>query len=216
MSTLILQPDEDDLTSADAMIGDSAFATTNYGEQSQHYIGRHIVIKDLAANFRSLHRFDLSAILGATVIDATLTLTLGTSSSLTDYTFSIHRLTQPNWTEFGVTWNNYDETNPWITVGGDHVATPVQSFTLTTPQSLVYDNLKALVQDAITLRGGLLDVLVKGTGSAEGNQRLLVRSSGDPDPAKRPKLVVNYDFPPWCVNVADRAVWSVTTADRSC
>lgn len=216
MSTLILQPDEDDLTSADAMIGDSAFASTNYGEQSEHYIGRSIIIKDLAANFRSLHRFDVSAILGATVIDATLTLTLGTGSILTDYTFSLHRLTQPNWTEFGVTWNTYDGTNPWTTAGGDHVVTPVQSFALTAPQSLVFDNIKALVQDAITLRGGLLDVLVKGSGAASGNQRLEVRSSGDADPARRPKLVVNYDFPPWCVDVADRAVWSVAAQDKGC
>lgn len=216
MSTLILQPGEDDATCADAMIGDGAFASTNYGEQPEHYIGRFIVLKDLGVFFRTLFRFDLSAILGATVIDATLSLSLGTGSTLTNETYSIHRLTQPDWTELGVTWNTYDETNPWVTPGGDFDPTPAQAITLTTPQPLLYDNLKTLVQDAISLRGGMLDVLIKGTGAVPGSQRLVVRGSGDPDPLLRPKLVVNYDFPPWCVNVADRPVWSVSTADRSC
>jgi hypothetical protein len=216
VSTLILQPGEDDATCADAMIGDGAYASTNYGGQLDHYIGRYIILKDLGVNFRTLLRFDLSAILGATVVDAALSLSLGANSSLTNETYSIHRLTQPSWTEFGVTWNTFDETNPWITPGGDFDATPVQSIALTTPQPLIYDNLKSLVQDAISLRGGMLDVLIKGTGITPGNQRLVVRGSGDPNPTLRPKLVVNYDFPPWCVDVADRAVWSVATADRSC
>jgi hypothetical protein len=216
VNTLVLQPDEHDPSCADTMIGDSAFGTTNYGEFAELFIGKFTVVKDLQANFRTLLRFDLSAILGATVADAALTLTEGNGSSLTNETFSVHRLTQPNWTELGATWMSYDGTNPWGTQGGDFVATPAQSLTVTAPQSLVFGDLKALVQDAIALRGGMLNMLIKGTGAMPGNQLLAMCSASDPDPAKRPLLVVNYDFPPWCVQVADRAVWSVAIQDRGC
>ncbi len=138
-----------------------------------------------------------------------------TGGFLTGDTFTIHRLTQPNWTELGATWNNYNGSNTWATAGGDFVATPAQSLTIAAVQNLVFDDLQSLVEDAVRLRGGILDLLIKGTLTT-GLEYLELASSSNATPANRPKLVVNYTNPVWCVETNDEPVYAVDTGDEGC
>lgn len=215
MATLTLQPAETDLANRDTMIGSTfAYQTTNFGTWPLLTIGTQNLIKGLQGIFRAILRFDLTSIVGATITDATLALTTS-GGIVTNETVTIHRLTQPNWTELGATWLTYNGSNGWAVQGGDFVSTPVQTLVLTSLQHLVFNNIKSLVEDAIELRGGMLDVLIKGAATS-GHQIVDSFSSSDANPLNRPKLVVNYEYPRWCVETADKAVWSVATQDKGC
>lgn len=66
---------------------------------------------------RALIAFDLSSIpSNATIVSATLSLTVVTDSSSNARTMSAYRVKR-NWTETGATWNKYDGTNDWQTAG---------------------------------------------------------------------------------------------------
>jgi hypothetical protein len=154
------------------------------------------------------------SLITATIIDATLTLTAA-GGNVSFETFSIHRLTQPNWTEFGATFGVYDLGRPWAIPGGDIEWVPAQSLFLNSIQNLVFDQIKPLVVDSITNRGGILDVLIKGSAD-DGLQRLDCYSSGSGNPAFRPTLVVHHEHPVWCVETNDSAVWAVAVQDEGC
>lgn len=214
MATLILQPDEDHLTCRDTFIGSAAFANMNFGGFDLMYLGTQSLSKGVQAFYRPLLRFDLTALTGTSISDATLTLTL-VNGSLTGDTFTVHRLTQPNWTELGATWNLRNGAEPWAAVGGDFVAAPAQSLTIASPQNLVFADLQSIVEDAVRSRGGILDLLIKGT-ALFGLQFLELASASHQTPASRPKLVVNYTNPVWCVTSNDAPVWSVDIQDEGC
>lgn len=214
MLTLTLQPPEADPNHRDTYVASGVVANNNFGSDVYLLIGTQTVTKESYALYRSILRFDLTALVGATIVDATLLLT-ASHGSFANETFTIHRLTQPSWTEFGATWNVYDVGYPWAAPGGDFNPTPAQSLAIPFVQSLVFDQLKSLVEDAILNRGGTLDVLVKGT-AANGNQILYCYSSGNSTPSNRPTLIVNYTHPVWCVEIADAAVWAVAARDESC
>jgi hypothetical protein len=213
MPTLVLQPPEGDPTHRDTYIASGVYQGTNFGNDIFVSVGVQNIIKEAYSLFRAILRFDLTALIGATILDAALTLTYS-HGNVTNETFRIHRLTQPNWTEFGTTWNNYDVATPWATPGGDFVATPTQSLVLSSPGNLVFDQVKPLVEDAIRYRGGLLDVLIK---SAELSFQILnFHSSGNATPANRPTLLVNYTHNIWCVDTDDSEVWAVDVTDEAC
>ena len=81
---------------------------------------------------RSLLRFDLANGLpdGSTLEAANLVLTISNpyGGNPNAEVMNVYRLTQA-WTEFGVTWNSYDGTNPWTSAGGDYDVTPRSSST---------------------------------------------------------------------------------------
>jgi hypothetical protein len=212
--TLTLQPAENDLTNRDTHVADGVLANNNFGTDAYLLIGTQDVSKESQSTYRSILRFDLASIIGARIIDATLLLT-ASHGVLTNQAFAIHRLTQPNWTEFGASWNAYDLGHSWAAAGGDFDPTPAQSVFIPSPQNLVFDQVKPLVEDAIKNRNGMLDILVKNS-SASGSQILYCYSSGDATPSNRPKLVVNYVLPVWCVETADRPVWSALAQDEGC
>ncbi|MEX0678360.1 MAG: DNRLRE domain-containing protein [Pirellulales bacterium] len=214
MLTLTLQPSEADLNHRDTYIADGVLVNNNYGDDFALIVGTQNLGKDSQSLFRAILRFDLTSLITATIVDATLTLTAA-GGNITNETFSIHRLTQPDWTEFGATWNVYDLGRAWIFLGGDYDPTPVQSVSHTFIQNLVFNQIKPLVEDAIENRAGILDVLIKGAAES-GLQRLDCYSSGNANPAFRPTLVVNYEHPVWCVETGDTAVWAVAVQDEGC
>ncbi len=214
MLSLTLQPAENNATNRDTYIADGVLYNNNYGSDLALTIGTQNIGKDEQTLFRAILRFDLTSLITATIIDATLTLTAA-GGNVSFETFSIHRLTQPSWTEFGATYGVYDFGRPWSTPGGDFDWVPAQSLFLSSIQNLVFDQMKPLVVDAITNRGGILDVLIKGSAD-DGLQRLDCYSSGSGNPAFRPTLVVHYTHPVWCVDVADKAIWSVAVQDEGC
>ncbi len=215
MPTLTLQPDEAHATCRDSFIGNSGYTNTNFGDFEYFYLGAQTLGKGSQALLRVLMRFDLTALIGTAITGATLTLTQVAGIMTASETFTIHRMMQPNWTELGVNWATYNGTNPWTTAGGDFVLTPIQSLTIPSLQNLVFDGLQPVVEDAVRLRGGILDLLIKGTLTS-GLQFLELASSSHATPEVRPKLVVNYTNPVWCVETGDEPVYAVDTWDEAC
>ena len=215
MPVLELIPVEDDLTNRDTYIANASAANNNFGQTGELTIGTRIVGKSSQTLFRALLRFDVTQLVGASITSAALTITAGGGSLSVNETFTLHRLTQANWTELGATWNAYNGANAWTTSGGDFDPTPAQSLTIPTVQYLVFDGLGAIVEDALRLRGGLLDVLIKGTATG-GSKYLDCYSSSDPTPENRPKLVIHYTNPIWCVGTDDTPMYAVDTWDEAC
>ena len=214
MASLVLQPDEDHLTCRDTFIGNAAFSSTNFGGFDLLTVGAQLLGKGNQAILRTLLRFDLTPLIGADITDATLILT-AVGGIVSGDTFTIHRLTQPNWTELGATWGVYNGSDVWASLGGDFVAAPSQSLFIASSEDLVFDGLQALVEDAVRTRGGVLDLLIKGNATI-GLQYLELASSSHAIAGNRPKLVVNYTNPVWCVESDDAPVWSVDIQDEAC
>ena len=141
MPVLELTSVEDDLSNRDTYIANASAANNNFGQGGELTIGTRIVGKTSQTLFRALLRFDVTQLIGASITGAALTITAGGGSLSVDETFTLHRLTQANWTELGATWNVYDGANAWTTPGGDFNPTPVQSLTIPTVQNLIFDGL---------------------------------------------------------------------------
>lgn len=190
---IVLQPDADN--GIDAEINSSS-PNTNFGNNAEMGIGTTQFIKS-TTTMRVIVRFDLSVIPShATILNASLTLFHTFSGSISgSVEFKAYRVTRPDWTEFGVTWNKYDGSNSWSTPGGDIAVDQFDSTTITAAdQDLVFGSLASLAADAIANRGGILHLLVEGFESL-GTQYIVVYASDSSNAAARPKLVVNYEIP---------------------
>ena len=194
MSTeIVLQPNADSGIDAEIISGGS---TANFGNAAVMGVGTTLFGK-LTSLRRVIVRFDLSIIPSyATILDASLTLFQAAGGAISGSTvFTAYRVTRPDWTEFGVTWNKYDGSNSWTNSGGDIAIAEFDSTTITAVgQDLVFGSLAALAADAIANRNGILHLLVVGPESGS-NQFVAVHSSDSISPAMRPKLVVNYEIP---------------------
>ena len=109
---------------------------------------------------------------------------------------SVLRVTRPSWTEAGSTWTRCDGTNAWTTPGGDVDAASAVAFTPPVAAgAYAFPSLRALCQDAVTSRGGQLDLLVRQTAETPGTPRHqwgFFSSDYTVDPTRRPRLVVGY------------------------
>jgi len=97
---------------------------SNFGTVTSHAIGRIANINQIDNVTMS---FNMSAIPAAAILDSA-SVKLYVSVKAGDHTanprtYAVSRLLKTNWTETGVTWNNYDGINPWDTGGGDYDAT---------------------------------------------------------------------------------------------
>jgi glucose/arabinose dehydrogenase/PKD repeat protein len=143
---------------------------------------------------RPLLRFSLSPIPpSSTVTSCTLTVSADVVESPGAGT--IARVTQPGWTESGSTWNRYDGVASWATPGGD--ADPSGMAVFSPPAAAgfyAFPSVTSLCQDAVTNRGGRLDLLLRQYPEAPGTPRRewSFVSSDDPDATRRPRLVVAY------------------------
>jgi hypothetical protein len=196
-SQLTVQPDAS--AGLDSYIT-SANTDVNFGNTDVMPIGTSHVGKSTTYS-RGILRFDLSAIPpSATVTSATFTLVQGTGTTISGFTdFFAQRVTQPGWTEFGVTWNTYDGSHSWSSPGGDSSSTGRATATINSGLPDLVFSVAALVIDAIANRGGVLHLLVIGPESGSTNNFVVVNSSDAATASARPKLVVNYDVPLWGV-----------------
>lgn len=172
---------------------DSGAPTTNYATTTPMILGR----TSAGNTKRALFRFNVSNIpVGATLTSATLTIPIsgGTVSATT--TWYCNRLTQTAWTETGVTWNDYSVGNAWAAPGGDYTTTDRDSYTYAgVPPSLIFSAMTALVQDAITNRSGILDLIIVSNSESGSTNRFLSPFCSDSAAASRPILVVTYTAP---------------------
>jgi len=193
MSEVTLSP------SADSYI-EQLNPTTNRGSATSLYVGEDNLSTAL---IRLLIKFDLSSLSGYTVTSAVLKLyEVATANySANQRTCRAYRVLRV-WTEAGVTWNKYDGSSDWGTVGcantsTDREATDVgtcvfpatevadaeYSFTLTASA------VQAMVDGSFTNNGFLLQM---DTETADQHE---VRSKEYATEALRPVLVVNYTLP---------------------
>ncbi|MGD9644439.1 MAG: DNRLRE domain-containing protein [Pirellulales bacterium] len=186
MSQLAIQPDA--ASGVDAYITD-AVPTGNFGTAETLLVGTNVI--GSAFNMRSLLRFDVSGVpLGTAILQATLHLQITSSILASDDAFTAYRLTQTGWTEDGVTWEKYDGSNNWSTAGGDYSLVGAAACVLQEPGDVHFD-VTALVLDAIANRGGILNLLIKGSESGS-TQFMEVSSSDEPTALIRPLLTIDY------------------------
>jgi hypothetical protein len=185
MATVTLRPTADTYISGGSQ-------TTNFGTSGILRTGVATPGKS-SQLLRSLLRFSLASLLNAESIDAAALTLFIYSNNAPSATFGVHRITQPAWTELGATYLKYDGVTNWSSAGGDFDATPWQ-FGVAPGEfdtSLTFDSLVSAVTDAIQNRGGVLDLLLKGSVTT-GTDYVDFYSREDTDIELRPALVVTY------------------------
>ena len=141
--------------------------TTGYGG------GTNLFIEGKTSNRRrTLLLKDLSAIYSSDEIIVSANLQLWQNignASAEGKLYGIYRSTKVDWENGNglnveANWDNYKDPNvPWATAGGDKVDTDAAlGFTVDYDNiGYVAHNIRALVQDAITNRAGILSLLIK-------------------------------------------------------
>jgi hypothetical protein len=139
---------------------DSFNTTTNYGTSTYYWTGTST--GKVLAVYRTLLRFDLSALAGSTLSSATLSQYASTVQAA-NVSFSVCRLAQAAWTETGATWSTYDGTHAWASPGGDYTTSDPACVSFTGPSTTGAFNVTVtgLAQDALANRGGQLQMLIK-------------------------------------------------------
>ena len=188
-------------TVRDTLLADRYAADVNFADATNLAAGR-VQFDSVNWNVvRSLFLFDLSGLPAEATITAAVLTLHPIVNIITTGEFHCYRITQPDWTENGATYNVYDGTTPWATPGGDFTDTDHDTANVTADSDpLVFSNLTPLVRDAIALRDRQLHLLIRH--ATEGTNDLAVNWSSeadaaDPpqDPSLFPTLVVTYRLP---------------------
>lgn len=127
----------------------------------------------------------------AVITAAVLTLKAESGTLALSKSFEAKRNTRTLYSSGGVTWNKYLADLTWTTPGGDFTVTDQASVNLSTPVDLVYPDVIALVQDAITNRGNQFSIFI--IGDSEGDSGQITFHSGQAASSLNwPKLEVTY------------------------
>lgn len=175
----------------DTFLGSNA-PTTNYGTNIYEYIGE---LNSAVATFRTLIKFDLSALpAAATITAATLSLWYATQDySSNDRTYRIYRQKRA-WVVNQATWNVYSTGNNWSTAGGFHaddceqVAIGSRDFVAAeaTNEWKIF-TITAATKAALDLGNGWM---IKA--DTEANDAYLLYSNDSIYQGYRPRLVIDY------------------------
>jgi hypothetical protein len=183
---LVVQPDP--ATGVDNFLTAPGNPNSNWGTNARLWVGAD---DDNAQ--RTVVRFGLGAIAPTRVVTSCV-LSVWADIVETPDVGAVLRLSQPAWTETGSTWNRYDGTSAWATPGGDVDGAGLVVFVPpAVPGAYAFPDLRALCQDAITSRGGRLDLLIRqGVETLGSPHRQWGFFSSDYalDPTRRPRLVV--------------------------
>lgn len=136
---------------------------------------------------RILTEFDVSFIPQNSSIVAA-TLMLYEDNVKDNQTLLVHRLTK-SWDESQVTWDQSDDSTPWITAGGDFDPAIVASFAPDIEGEFQEIDISAAVQAWINGTSPNHGLLVRSTG-ANGEVKFKSREEGNSD--KHPQLCVTY------------------------
>ncbi|MCB1130831.1 MAG: DNRLRE domain-containing protein, partial [Verrucomicrobiae bacterium] len=174
-------------------VADTRVFDADWGRDTNDGTGADIGVYQ--ARDRSLLRFDLGALpTGSTLDAANLVLTVsGTfGGNPNGEAMNVYRLTQA-WTEGGVTWNNYDGTNPWATAGGDYNGTVRASSTadVGAGQTITWD-VTTLAQEWVANTYPNEGLIVINSGNTNG---LHFASKENGNAAYRPYLAATITTP---------------------
>ena len=186
------QPDAS--SGKDAYIKEN-FNSTNYGTDSKILIG-----KDSSGNnLRGLIEFNVSSIALSTVLSAKLQINLSYSSSNTNITIKLYRITSP-WTESETTWTNGTSLQSWDTAGGDY-AEEVDFLQFSNVSALYNFTITNLVRGWVNGSYSNYGIILISNDSATGNRRE-IDSSDSGSVSARPKIIIDYteNAPPSIIN----------------
>jgi len=202
MTQLIVQPGAapgiDTVIKHNGLLDLNNFGTTSRVNLGTDYSNKAFVF------VRGLFRFDLSSIpITATIDHASLTLFAAGQGQATEdpaaFVFAAYPLSQTGWTELGANWQKYDGVNAWNSLGGplggggDYLtANGDTAIPADIDTNLQFDNLAAMVADAVSHRQGQLDMIVIGPETPDELSCLSVYLSDYSDATKRPRVVVDY------------------------
>jgi hypothetical protein len=169
------------------------------GSSDQVFIGN-----DASNSQRVLLRFDLTNVPSTATI-ASCALTVDVVVLNQPSAGKIYRLKQPDWSQTAATWNRYDGVTAWTTPGAfdaneassDVVVTPgldgpVAYTPPTGSEAFTFPDITGLCQDAVTNRGGALNLLLKQDDDAPGaTAEMSISRFTDNDPDERPTLEVS-------------------------
>ncbi|MBI5881212.1 DNRLRE domain-containing protein, partial [archaeon] len=183
----------------------SSSQNTNYGTLTLMRVGRATA----GSISRGALRFELPDLPpGAVVTNVEAQLyffRIPAGDTTTARTHGIYKVQQSpprNWTERGVTWNNYTATAAWTAAGGDYNATPTDTKNLSSAQlnSFISYNVTSDVRNFYENMSSNFGWIVRDTLENVNNARRDYRSKEAADPAQRPRLVINYtdaEAPQW-------------------
>lgn len=194
---LCLQPDATDGV-------DTSIANTggNLGTSAELTIG-NVFLFGGNTKFRALLRFDLTALPEEVGIEAaTLTMHGGSAGFSGTKTFRCYRLTRHDWTETGATWTHYKAGSTWTTAGGDYATQWSDATTIGTADTLIFDGIAPLVQEAYEQGVGYVNLILVGDETAGVSSYYLCGSSDNGTPAYRPELCIEYNVNPIVEQIA--------------
>jgi hypothetical protein len=146
---------------------------------------------------RAIMNFDVNPLAGRTISAASLWRYV-TQIDGSSQVIRVSRCTRPStWTETGVTWAKYDGSNNWTTGGGDFDDATPASFTYTEDTFLWREltGFKALIDDAIASRGGIVSIILRNTDENPGVTRF-AGWNGKNATVNNPYLLVDHDGDP--------------------
>lgn len=176
---------------------DNTNATTNFGTNSDMYVGEYGFSSQVA---RALVKWDMSSIpAGSTITGAKIRVRdVGTNLATTDRTMRAYRVLRA-WVDTEATWNNYSTGNAWATAGCGNTTTDRESSdigTVSMPGTEVGQYYE------ITLTASAVNEMFNGTIANNG---FLLKMDTETDDMHRfytvnngslqPELVVDYDPP---------------------
>ena len=183
---------------------DNYIATADGGENDNYGDYTYLVLHSnvsLGYYRRILLHFDISDLSSsASVSEAVLYLYYYDKGE--NYTVAqtgyIDRLTRTNWTELGSTWNKYDGTNNWTSVGGDYTTDDEASTTIpTTVGQWLNWTITNIVTYSIENVSEQVHLMVRrnDNGAWSSGSCLFYSKDYTTDTSKRPKLTVTYTVP---------------------
>lgn len=158
--------------SADAVLeGIGAAKDLNFGSLSYAYHRVTYAGGDKLGWGRALSKFDVSALLGAEILDARLVRDLFTITNPGQQAI-LSRCQRTGWIEAEVTWNQYANNFRWTNEGGDYDDVgPPAALTYTEPLNAGAHEVPGLtpfVIDALTNREGIVSILTRLADESPG------------------------------------------------
>jgi hypothetical protein len=169
----------------------SDFPTTNSGLGNALHVGVEIGGKLR----RSVLHFVLTTIpVGATITSAHLTFHISYLTAPSGIAVKVRRLTTFTWVEDQVTWARASDAVNWTDGGQYDTALEVDANinNASGTGSSQINNLSALVDDAMVLRGGQLHLIIMAADEAYTGTKFVQLSSGES--TIPPRLTVAYTF----------------------
>ncbi len=199
-----LDPGFGEVVEGPANISDAYFrsgtADTNYGALTRLRVGR----RNAGNIIRGAVKFELPDLpRGAIITSAEVQLYFfripgtDTTAARTHGIYKVQQSPERNWTEMGVTWNNYTEAALWSSAGGDYNATPTDTQTLSSAEidSFISYNVTGDVLHFYQNKSRNFGWVVRDTLEDINNARRDYRSKETGNAAQRPRLVINYTIP---------------------